>query len=75
MKRLNAKKEKVQYAHHKHAQKLGEMVFLGNGKQGNIFIAKLQWKIIFIIIRLKIIKGISKKGWIGINQMRMALRL
>lgn len=75
MKRLNAKKEKMHYAHHKHAQELGEIVFSGNGEQGNIFIAKLQWKMIFIVIRLKIIKGISKKGWIGIKQMRMALHL
>lgn len=75
MKRLNAKKEKMHYAHHKRAQELGNIIFLGNGKQGNIFIAKLQWKMGFIIIRLKIIKGISKEGWMGINQMRIALHL
>lgn len=41
----------------------------------NIFIAKLHWEMIFIIIRVKIIKDISKKRWIGIHQMRISLHL
>lgn len=34
---------------------------------------KLQWKMIFIIIRVKIIKDTSRKCWIGIHQMRISL--
>lgn len=44
-------------------------------KKKNIYIAKLLWKMIFIIIRVKIIKDISKKCWIGIHQMRISLHL
>lgn len=40
-----------------------------------IFIAKLHWKMIFIIIRVKIIKDISRKCWIGIHRERISLHL